>query len=125
MEMDYNAVAGAAAGAMMVYYVISLAVTIFLIVCIWKIFVKAGRPGWASIIPFYNTYVLFDIAWGNGLLFLLMFIPVANVVVMILVYIKLAKAFGKGGGFAAGLIFLSPIFTAILAFGDAQYIGPQ
>lgn len=112
----------AAAG---IYYVIILAVSIFMIVCLWKIFTKAGQPGWASIVPFYNYYVMFDIAWGNGILFLLMLIPIVNFVVLIILWVKLAKAFGHGGGFACGLIFLSIIFLPILAFGDSQYIGPQ
>ena len=90
-----------------------------------KIFKKAGRPGWAVIVPFYNMYVLFDIAWGKGILFLLMFIPVVDFVILIMLYVKLAKAFGKGGGFAAGLILLCPIFILILGFGSARYIGPD
>lgn len=107
------------------YSVIVLLLSIFIIVCWWKIFKKAGRPGWASIIPFYNYYVMFDIAWGNGILFLLMLIPMVNVVVMIILMVKLAGAFGKGGGFAVGLIFLNVIFLPILAFGNSTYIGPQ
>ncbi len=115
----------AIAAAMGVYSVVILLITVFAIVCMWKIFSKAGQPGWASIIPFYNSYVLFDIAWGNGLLFLLMFIPVANFVVMIILYVKLSQAFGYSGGFAVGLIFLPIIFLPILAFGNNSYIGPQ
>ncbi len=93
------------------------------IVAMWMIFVKANEPGWAAIIPFYNLYVLFKITWGSGWKFLLMLIPIANIVFAILTMIKLAKAFGKGGGFAVGLIFLSLIFYCILAFGSAQYVG--
>lgn len=102
-----------------------LIVGIVCIVGMWKMFAKAGKPGWASLIPLYNSYVMFDIAWGNGWLFLLMLVPIVNIVVGILCLIKLAKAFGKGGGFAVGLIFLSPIFMCILGFGSAEYIGPQ
>jgi len=93
------------------------------VVALWKIFVKAGEPGWAAIVPFYNAYVLFKITWGNGWLFLLMLIPFVNIVIAIITMVKLAKAFGKGGGFAVGLIFLSIIFYCILAFGDADYVG--
>lgn len=114
-----------AVAALGIYSTVSLLLIIFLIVCIWKIYKKAGRPGWASIIPFYNSYVLFDLAWGNGILFLLMFVPLVNIVVMIILYVKLANAFGKGGGFAVGLIFLPIIFLPILAFGNSSYIGPQ
>ncbi len=105
---------------------LSIAISILGIVAMWKIFEKAGEPGWAAIIPFYNVYVLFKITWGNGWKFLFLLIPIANIVFAIITMVKLAKAFGKGGGFAVGLIFLSIIFYYILAFGDAQYQGvPQ
>ena len=102
---------------------LTLAIAVLGIVAMWKIFVKAGEPGWAAIIPFYNLYVLFKITWGNGWKFLFLLIPIANFVFLIITMVKLAKAFGKSGGFAVGLIFLSVIFYCILAFGDAQYIG--
>jgi hypothetical protein len=86
---------------------------------------KAGEPGWAAIVPFYNVYEIYKITWGSGWYFLLLLIPFANYVILIITQVKLAKAFGKGGGFACGLIFLSPIFMLILAFGDARYVGPN
>lgn len=107
----------------MIYYLVVLAIGILMLVSLWKIFVKAGKPGWGAIIPFYNSYCLFDMAFGNGWLFLLTFVPCVNFVMMIILYVKLAKAFGQGTGFAIGLIFLPVIFLPILAFGDAQYIG--
>lgn len=102
---------------------LSFAVAILGIVAMWKIFEKAGEPGWASIIPFYNIYVLFKITWGSGWKFLLLLIPFANIVIAIITMVKLAKAFGKSGGFAVGLIFLSIIFYCILAFDQSQYQG--
>ena len=105
--------------------IIGLIVCIISLVALAKVFKKAGRPGWAVIVPIYNLYVLFDIAWGKGIMFLLMLIPVVDIVVLIMLYVKLAKAFGKSGGFAAGLIFLNLIFVCILGFGSAQYIGPD
>ncbi len=105
---------------------LSLALAVLGIVAMWKIFVKAGEPGWAAIIPFYNLYVLFKITWGSGWKFLLLLIPIANIVFVIITMVKLAKAFGKSGGFAVGLIFLGVIFYCILAFDDSQYMGvPQ
>ena len=105
---------------------LSLALGVLAIVALWKIFVKAGEPGWAAIIPFYNLYVLFKITWGNGWKFLFLLIPIANIVFAIITMVKLAKAFGKSGGFAVGLIFLSVIFYCILAFDQSQYLGvPQ
>ena len=110
---------------MIVPGIIGLIVCIISLVALAKVFKKAGRPGWAVIVPIYNLYVLFDIAWGKGIMFLLMLIPVVDIVILIMLYVKLAKAFGKSGGFAAGLIFLNLIFTCILGFGSAQYIGPD
>lgn len=98
---------------------------VIVIVADWMIFKKAGRPGWASIIPFYNLYVEFEVAGMNGWMFLLLLIPFVNIVVTIVYANKLAKAFGKGIGFTLGLLFLSTIFKLILAFGSAQYQGEQ
>jgi len=90
----------------------------------WKVFVKAGQPGWAAIVPIYNLIVLIQIS-GRPLWFIvLFFIPVANLIAIILIMIHVAKNFGKGPGFGLGLAFLGIIFFPILAFGDAQY-NPQ
>ena len=124
---DYSDYATVAEAQQMspVSIILGLIVIVISIVAMWKIFTKAGKPGWAAIVPFYNLYTLFEIAWGKGILFLLTLIPVVNFIVLIIVYIKLAKAFGKGTGFGLGLVFLSLIFQLILAFGPAQYIGPD
>jgi hypothetical protein len=103
----------------------ALVMAIIGIVAYWRLFEKAGEPGWAAIVPFYNVYEIYKITWGSGWYFLLLLIPFANYVILIITQVKLAKAFGKGGGFACGLIFLSPIFMLILAFGDARYVGPN
>ena len=105
--------------------IIYIAIAVLMIVANWKIFTKAGRPGWASIVPFYNLYVEFEIAGMNGWLFLLLLVPIANIVILIMLYIKLAQVFGKDAGFTIGLIFLNMIFLLILAFGSAQYQGLQ
>jgi hypothetical protein len=112
------------AGLGIVYFIVCLLLSAFMIVVMWKIFAKANQPGWAAIVPFYNSYVLFDITWGNGILFLLLLIPFVNFVIMLITIAKLAQSFGKGGGFLVGLIFLPVIFLPMLAFGSAQYIGP-
>lgn len=126
---DYNAYDAAAAavgtGVLTVYYIFVIAVAVLTLVAMWKIFVKAGKPGWACIIPFYNMYCLYEIAWGTGWLFLLTFIPCVNVVVGIIMLFKLAKAFGQGVGFGFGLLFLNTIFVLILGFGKYEYIGPS
>ena len=121
----YQSASSMGTGYGIAYLVFLLVFYALIIVANWKIFTKAGKPGWASIIPFYNLYVLFEIVGMNGWLFLLLCIPIVNIVMMILLYINLAKAFGKGTGFIIGLIFLPNIFTLILAFGSSQYQGPQ
>ena len=125
MEGYDAAYAAAASGVSAVYAILSLAISVLTLVAMWKLFVKAGRAGWKCLIPFYNTYCLYDIAWGNGWLFLLMFVPCVNVVVGIMMLFKLAKAFGQGTGFGFGLLFLTTIFILILGFGSAEYVGPQ
>lgn len=121
---DQAAVAALAA-AFGTYGIVILIVSILVIVAQWKIFTKAGEHGWASIIPFYNNYVLFKIAMGNGWLFLLCLVPVVNFVILIVCMFKLAKAFGKGVGFGFGLWLLGPIFMMILGFGSAEYVGVE
>lgn len=104
---------------------ISLALIILIIVAWWKVFSKAGKPGWASIIPFYNLFVLLDIAGKPWWWFFLFFVPCLNIVFTILLMISVAKSFGKSALFGIGLTFLGFIFFPILAFGDAEYVGPQ
>ena len=113
-----------AAGILMVYWVIVIVIAVVCLVGMWKMFVKAGKPGWGAIIPFYNTYCLFEMSFGTGWLFLLLFVPCVNAVIMIVMWIKLAQAFGKGAAFGVGILFLPFIFLPMLGFGDAQFIGP-
>lgn len=116
-------VAAPSTGTLIFSGVIGLAIVIFIIIVWWKIFTKAGRPGWAILIPFYNLYMMLKIAGKPGWWLILLIIPIVNFVIMILMVIGLAQNFGKGTGFVLGLIFLSIIFLPILAFGDAQYVG--
>lgn len=102
---------------------IPLALLIFVIVAMWKVFIKAGQPGWGVIIPIYNIYLLCKIAGKPGWWVLLLFIPIVNLIIAILVALGVAANFGKGAGFGIGLFFLPFIFYPILAFGDATY-GP-
>ena len=112
-----------ATGVLTVYMVIVLAVCVISLVGMWKIFVKAGKPGWGAIIPFYNMYCLFEMSFGTGSLFLLCFVPCVNVVMTIVMWIKLAQAFGKGAGFGVGILLVPFIFLPMLGFGDAQFVG--
>ena len=117
METENAAAAGVGGGVMLVW----LVVLVVMIVACWKVFTKAGQPGWASIIPFYNMYVMLTIVGKPGWWLLLFFIPLVNLVIGIIVTLELAKRFGKGGGFAVGLILLPIVFLPILAFGSAAY----
>jgi hypothetical protein len=108
-------------GMWILYAVVIAIVVVFYIAAMWMVFKKAGRPGWAAIIPFFNMYVLLQIAGKPGWWLILFFIPLVNVVVQILMQIGVAEKFGKGGGYAVGLIFLPFIFYPLLGFGDAKY----
>ena len=106
------------------FWIFWLAFTVLMIAACWKIFTKAGQPGWASIIPIYNWYILCKIVGRPGWWVILLLIPFVNFIVGIVLCIDLAKSFGKGVGFGIGLVLLSVIFFPILGFGSAQYQGP-
>lgn len=105
--------------------IVAMILCILVIVAIWKIFQKAGEPGWKAIIPFYNLYTEYKMFWGNGWLFLLTVIPVVNVIVSIILRHKMSKAFGHGVLFTLGLIVFPYIFMLILGFNGDEYLGPQ
>jgi hypothetical protein len=104
--------------------VVEVAIIIVVLAGMWKVFTKAGQPGWAIIIPIYNAYILCKIAGRPGWWVLLLLIPLVNLVIAILLAIDVAKNFGKGAGFGLGLAFLGPIFYPILGFGSATYRAP-
>jgi hypothetical protein len=114
--------AGVAAAAAGVFGLIYLAILLLVIAGLWKIFTKAGQPGWAAIVPIYNLVVLLNIV-GKPIWWLALML-FCGPVGWILVSLALAKSFGKEMGFALGLMFLSPIFIPMLGFGSAQYKGP-
>jgi hypothetical protein len=97
------------------------ALVIVAIVGMWKVFTKAGKPGWGCIIPIYNAYLLLQIAGRPGWWLILFFIPIVNLITAFIVSLDVAKNFGKSSGFGVGLFFLGFIFYLILGFGDAQY----
>ena len=116
---------GAASGmAMLAVLVIYLAFIAVFVAGIWKVFSKAGHPGWMAIIPFLNIYIMCKIAGRPGWWLLLLFIPIVSIVIWIIVLNDISRSFGRGIGTTLGLIFLSPIFFCILGFGSAQYQGP-
>lgn len=131
--------------------VLALVIWVLYIIGFWKVFQKAGQPGWKSIIPLYNIYIEYKISW-SGLAFLAMIVVavvqaclkpsgtdvatgiqaaeiailgLVGAIIHIIQCYKMSKAFGKGMGYCLGLIFLNPIFVMILGYGSATYQGPQ
>jgi Family of unknown function (DUF5684) len=107
--------------AAIVFMLFYLSLVVLSLAGVWATFVKAGKPGWASIIPIYNVIVLLEIADKPLWWILLYLVPLVNIVVEILVSIDVARNFGKGTGFGLGLAFLPVVFYPILGFGDARY----
>ena len=105
-----------------IYSIVVLLLTIISIVSFWKMFEKAGDKGWKSIVPFYNTYTLFKVGGYNGWMFLLLLIPIVNIVILLLLALRIAERFGKSTLFAVIAIFLfNPIGYWIIGLGDAKY----
>jgi Family of unknown function (DUF5684) len=107
------------------FIVIYLLIILVCIIAMWKVYTKAGKPGWACIIPIYNLIVLLEIVGKPVWWFLLFLIPCVNIIFLIWTYNLLSKSFGKSEGFTVGLILLGPIFICILGFGSAKYLGPS
>lgn len=120
---------GVVAGAMATYSVVVVALVVISIIANWKIYSKAGEPGWACLVPIYANVVQFKIVGLNPWLLLLYLIPFVNFVVIavfaIVVPFRLAKSFGKDLGWGFGLWLLPFIFNLILAFGSSEYVGPN
>ncbi len=118
------AVGGLAALFSGVFMLVFLAITVVMIASMWKVFVKAGQPGWAAIVPIYNIIVMLQIVGKPIWWVLLCMIPFVNIVILLLIFIDLAKSYGQSAGFGIGLLFLGFVFFPILGFGSARYIGP-
>jgi hypothetical protein len=117
-----NALGGLFGGMMVLFW---LAVMVVVIIGGWKMFEKAGQPGWAILIPFYNLYIMLKIAGRPGWWLLLYLIPLVNLVIAVVVAIDIAKAFGQSAVFGFFLLFLlGGIGYLILGFGDYRYQGP-
>lgn len=105
----------------MTFFIVWLAIMIFVIGGMWMTYQKAGHPGWAAIVPIYNIVIMMRIAGRPGWWVLLCLIPIVNIVIIFIVSIDIARNFAKGTGFGIGLALLSPIFYPILGYGDARY----
>jgi hypothetical protein len=104
---------------------IFLAVLLIMLAAMWKLFAKAGEPGWAIIIPIYNIIVLLKVSGKPWWWLFLFIIPIVGIVIALLSNIGLARNFGKGTGYGIGLFLLPFIFIPILAFGSAQFQGTK
>jgi hypothetical protein len=118
---SYSTSGGSSAAVLII---VILAAYVFFAATFWRLFTKAGRPGWEGLIPIYSAYVVLKIVGRPGWWLVLYLVPIVNIVILIIVAIDLSKSFGHGGGFAVGLILLSVIFYPILAFGSSRYVGP-
>ena len=98
-----------------------LIVTVLVLAANWMIFQKMGRKGWEAIVPLYNGFALFEELYGNGWKMLLLLIPFYDIYLVFKVCIDVAHRFHKSTGFGVGLVFIYPVFGAILAFSDAVY----
>ena len=125
----YNTTTTAAAAglgaAFVVYMIICIAIAAVMIVSLWKVFTKAGRPGWAAIVPFYNMWTLFEIGGQKGAYIFFIFIPFVGSIIYLVFEIKalleIAKRFGKDTTFGVLSIFFPFVTFPILAFSDAKY----
>ena len=106
-----------------VFWICEIVFIVLMIAAMWKVFSKAGQPGWAALIPIFNVYIMCKVAGRPGWWLLLFLIPFVNFVIAIIVTVDISKRFGKGVGFAIGMILLPFIFWPILGFGSAQYQG--
>ena len=123
--MDDEQLVGLAAGGFALFMmVIWFAVILLVVAGGWKVFTKAGQPGWGFLVPIYNILLLVRIVGRPDIWILFMLIPLVNTVIGIILLIDLAKSFGKDIGYAIGLIVLFPVFLAMLGFGSARYVGP-
>ncbi len=101
--------------------IIGIITTIMAIAGTWKMLNKAKLPGWGVLIPFYNIYLFIKLAGRPGRWFLLLLVPFVNIIIGLILNFDIAKRFGKGFGYGLGVLFLYPIFSMILGFGDAKY----
>jgi len=114
----------AAAGGAGIIMLIYLAIVLITVIGMWKMFAKAGQPGWAAIIPIYNIIVWLQICGRPVWWFILLLIPIVSIVIFVIMCIDLAKSFGKGAGYGIGIFLLGFIFIPMLGFGSASYTGP-
>lgn len=103
----------------------SVSIIGFVLAAYWKVFEKAGQPGWSALIPIYNAYIFLKIAGKPGWWLLLYLIPGLNLIMMIITTVAFAERFGKSTGFVLLLLFFPIVAIPILGFGDAVYVSDE
>lgn len=121
---DEQLVGLAAGGAALFMMVIWFAIVLIVAVGAWKVFTKAGQPGWGIFVPIYNALLMVRIVGRPDIWVLFMLIPLVNIVIGIILMMDLAKSFGKDVAYAIGMIILPVVFLPMLGFGSARYVGP-
>ena len=125
---NYDSSPGALAGLMAIIAAMMIPIIIISVITIvgqWKVYTKAGKPGWACIVPIYNIIVMLEIV-GKPIWWIFLFlIPCVNIIFVVWTFNLLSKSFGQGEGFTVGLLLLGFIFWPILGFGNYQYLGPS
>jgi hypothetical protein len=124
-----NAAALAAAGGLLAFsgvmMLFMLAIMVVVILGFWKVFEKAGQPGWAAIVPIYNAYILLKIIGRPAWWLVLFMIPLVNIAIALIVALDVAKSFGQSQAFGIVMLFLlMGIGYLVLGFGNYRYIGP-
>ncbi len=117
--------AGAFLAILAVLLIPMIIVAVIMVIAQWKIYTKAGKPGWAAIIPIYNLIVLLEIVGKPTWWVILLLLPCVNIIILIWVTNLLSKSFGQSEGFTVGLLLLGFVFYPILAFGNYRYLGPS
>jgi hypothetical protein len=103
----------------------ALIIGVISIIGMWKVFEKAGKPGWAAIIPIYNHIILLEIV-GKPIWWIFLFlVPCVNIIYAVWTTNLLSKSFGQSEGFTIGLLLLPFVFFPVLGFGNYQYLGPS
>ena len=97
---------------------------------LWKMFEKAGEPGWIGLIPFYNIYKLCEKVMGNPWYWVRLMVGLIPIIGWIpYLYFQYqigkatAKAYGQEEYWAWGYTFLAPVFYCITGFGNYKYYG--
>jgi len=120
--MNYDDGSAASAAASLPITLLGIVIGVLTLIALWKVFTKAGEHGWAAIVPFYNTYVQTRIAGFNPWMFLLLLIPIVNIVFAVLVAVRIGTAFGKSVIWSIFLMIVFPtIGLLILGFGSDTY----